>query len=119
VGTIGRIKVAPVLTIASGQSASNALPSSAIEDLVAALLYAPATLDALTFTLEVNANPNATTSDSGWITLCDATGTAIAPPAASKAQLYSELPHAGAIRIKASGNVAADRMWKLTGVETT
>jgi hypothetical protein len=118
-GTIGRIKVAPSMTIASGGTTSNALPSSVLEDLVAAMLYGPAAVDgATTYTLEANANPNASSSDSGWIALCDSSGTQLQPPGVNKAQLYSEIPHCGAVRIKASGTVAADRTWKLTGVET-
>lgn len=117
-GTQGRLKQCVSLEILSGAAVSNAIPSSCIEDMVAALVYGPATLDALTFTFQVNPDPRATNATAGWIPLCDSTGTPIGPPAAAKAQLYSELPHAGAIRISASGNVAANRLWQITGIET-
>jgi len=118
-GTQGRLKVAPSLVIANGQQNSNALPAPCLEDFVGTLVYGPAALDGgLTYVFQVNPDPRATTNSNGWVGLCDASGAAIGPPGASKAQFYSELPHAGALRIRASGNVGAERVWHLTGIET-
>lgn len=67
-------------------------------------IQSPSALDALTFTIEVSQD------GSVWATLSD--GASDLPvPAASKAIQYTEiLPHKF-FRIKASGNVAADRIF--------
>lgn len=118
-GTQGRFKKTQALVIPNGADVSNALPSACIEDLTAALLYGPASTEGgKTFALQCNPNPEATNSTTGWVALCDGTGAGLTPPAALKAQLYSEIPHCGALRIKASGNLGSDHTWQLTGIET-
>lgn len=98
------------LTIPSGQSASNALP---LEDegarrALTALILAPATLDALTFTVEVSEKPGGT-----FRTL--RSGGADVTLSAGKAEPITILT-AGELRIKASGPVAADRSFDLIAV---
>jgi hypothetical protein len=96
------------VTIASGTNASRAVFSAyEYSDAVAISIQAPGTLDALTFTLE--GSQDGTT----WATLND--GTADLPvPAAGKIIQYTELLSVNYWRIKASGNTAADRTFKVT-----
>lgn len=109
----------PPLTIPSGGSESNALPAPTYVNCVALLLYGPAAVDgATTYRLQVHPNPAATNASSGWCDLQDAGNTNIECPGVNDARLYSELVMAGAIRVKASGNVGANRTWNVTGVRT-
>lgn len=118
-GTVGTLKRAPALVIAAGQQNSNVLPANVLEDLVAVMLYGPATLDALTFALQVNPDPLATNASSGWVALCDSAGNGLTAPAALKAQLYNEIPHAGALRVRASSATTNPATWAVSGVTTT
>lgn len=101
----------PSLTIPNGAAVSNILNANkSYADAESIDLYAPAALDALTFTIEVNANPDAVAASTGWVTLQIGDPAAdAAPPAAGKGRTYYELATAFAFRLKSSGNVAADR----------
>ena len=102
------------LTIPNGQANSNVLKArEAHEDAEELMLYAPAVLDALTFTIEVTDDPDAVTPV--WRTFQSGeTPADVSPPAATKARSYENLTSAAGIRIHASGNVAADRIWEVT-----
>ena len=73
-------------------------------DATAIVIQSPATLDALTFTIE--------TSNDGtnFATMSDGTNN-IPVPAAGKAIQYTDMLGSKYFRIKASGNVAADRIF--------
>jgi hypothetical protein len=96
------------VTIPNGTNASRAVFSAyEYSDAVAISIQAPAALDAQTFTLEGSQD------GSTWATLSD--GTADIPvPAAGKIIQYTELLSVNYWRIKSSGNVAADRTFKVT-----
>ncbi len=98
------------LTIANGTSTSNsmALEAEGARRALTALILAPAVLDALTFTVEVSEKPGGTfrTLRSG--------GTDVTL-AAGKADVVTILT-AGELRIKASGNVAANRAFDVIAV---
>lgn len=98
---------APPLTIPSGASVSNALDFASYSDAASIILYAPATLDALTFTIEGSRDGIT------FMTLYDGAAD-IAPPPAGKCRQYIEMIGLNFFRIKASGNVAADRTWSVT-----
>jgi hypothetical protein len=117
-GTHGSFHQIPALTIPSGASVSNVIPSPTFVDCPGILLYGPPALDALTYRIQVHPDPRATNSTLHWRNLADLAGTDFSPPAALKAQMYTDLASAGAIRIQASGNVTADRTWSVTGVMT-
>jgi hypothetical protein len=91
------------VVIASGASATRAI-SGAYEysDAVAIVIQSPATLDALTFTLEVS------NDGSTWATLSDGI-TDLTMPGAGKSKQFTEMLGSRFFRIKSSGNVAADR----------
>jgi hypothetical protein len=105
----------PSLVIANGTSTSNAIPASgAGQDNYLITLFAPASLggDAgLTYNIEVTDDPVASGSAT-WSVLQDITTTDMTAPLAGKAKVYTELAAVGAFRIKASGNVTADRTWR-------
>jgi len=102
------------LTILSGQVNSNVLKANeAYEDALFLVLYAPAALDAFTFTIEVTHNPDAAAPV--FVTLQQGTTPADAvAPAAAKARAYGELPGCAGFRIHSSAAVAADRIWQVT-----
>ena len=102
------------LTIPINTDVSNIIKAREVYDDAASIsLLAPATLDGVTFTLQVTDDFDATTS-STWRTLqVNDPPTDINPPAAGKARTYYDLPTYAAFRIKASGNVAAARTWAL------
>lgn len=116
--TSGVFRHAGALTIPSGTTLSNILAGASLGSFVSLLLSAPPTLDALTYTIEVHPLKTATAASSGWCTLVDSAGTPIAPPAAATARRYDDLPLAGSLRIRASGNVSAAKAFQLTGVVT-
>jgi hypothetical protein len=94
------------ITIANGAAVSRSVRSLyEYMDATAITLQAPSSLDALTFTIETS------TDDSTWTTLSDGTAD-IGPPAAGKSRQYTEMIGSAYFRIKASGNVAADRTFK-------
>ena len=100
------------ITIASGQNASGwSTAKIHHHDAAALVIYSPAVLDALTFTFEVVG-----TEDGVGLTrtLVDASGTDMSIPGAGKARWYAELASVGSWRIKASGNVAANRVFDVT-----
>lgn len=104
----------PDLTIPNGAAVSNIFNSPENQDDAECVtVYSPAALDALTFSFEVNANAQAVAASPGWVTLQvgDPAADAVPPPA-GKARTYYELASAMAYRMKASGNVAADRIFK-------
>ena len=91
------------VVIPSGSNVTRSI-SGAYEysDAVALVIQAPATLDALTFTIEVS------NDGTNFATLFD--GVANIPvPKAGQAIQYTEMLGSRFWRIKASGNVAADR----------
>lgn len=107
VGTIGEVY------IPSGSNATRAIVSDIeCSDATAITIQSPTTLDALTFTIEVS--QDGTT----WATANDGTGD-LPVPAASKAIQYVEMLSVRYWRIKASGNVAADRTFAVTKQWTT
>jgi hypothetical protein len=91
------------IVIPSGSSVTRSI-SGAYEysDAVAITIQSPATLDALTFTIEIS------NDGTNFATMSDGTNN-IPVPAAGKAIQYTDMLGARAWRIKASGNVAADR----------
>lgn len=91
------------VVIASGASATRSI-SGAYEysDATAIVIQSPATLDALSFTIEIS-NDGTT-----WATLTDGTNP-LPMPGAGQAMQYTDMLGARAFRIKASSNVAADR----------
>ena len=100
----------PNLTIPNGAADSNVLNMlKAGFDAEALTVCAPGTLDALTYTWLVSVDGGAT-----YCTLTDLTGTAIIVPAATKAIVYNGV-FTGITNLKlhASGNVAADRVFQL------
>lgn len=106
----------PDLVIPLGTAVSNVLNSNkCYDDAESIVLYAVNVTDgALTYTIEVNPDPNATNASPNWATLQvgdeQAVGSAV-PPLATFARLFYELAAVMAFRIKASGNVTADRTW--------
>lgn len=99
------------ITILNGAANSNVLKAREVyEDALFIILYAPAALDAFTFTIEVTADPEAAAPV--FVTLQQGTTPAdAAPPLAGKARAYGEIPAAMGFRIHSSSNVAADRVW--------
>lgn len=118
-GTIGSVNQLPSLVIPSGQTSSNVLGASVTGDAIALLVYSPSTLDATTFVFQVNPARAATSASSGWCTLRDSSGTAIAAAVVDSARLVAELVHAGAVRILAGAATAASRTFAVTGVKTS
>jgi hypothetical protein len=109
----------PDITIPNGAAVSNIVRSSTYDDAVALGITAPAALDAHTYVIEVNDDPDATAADPEWVVL-QAGGADVGPPAAAKGRTYQEMCFFGAFRIKdQTGNVAADRTWKCAKQWTT
>lgn len=105
------------LTIPNGTAVSRwVLAERECGDAELITIYAPGTLDALTYTIEVSYDQdngaNTTYSPTNVTTLNDGAGD-VAPPAATKACSYPGFA-VKAWRIKASGNVTADRVFGLT-----
>ena len=96
----------PALVIPNGASVSNVLDRTVFGDATAFSLFAPGTLDATTFVIEIS--PDGT----NWFGWEDSSGTAIACPGASKARVYSSAIFKS-MRIKAGANVAADRSFSV------
>jgi hypothetical protein len=103
----------PSLTILNGQSNSNILRAKEIDDASIIILYAPAALDAFTFTIEVSDDPDAISPVWNTLQLGDTPADATAPPA-TKARAYYEIVGAGGFRVHSSSAVAADRIWRVT-----
>ena len=96
------------VVIASGATTSRAVFSDyEYSDARYITIQSPATLDALTFTIEVS--QDATT----WATLATLSAD-LAVPAAGKAIQYIEMLSSKYFRIKASGAVAANRTFKVS-----
>lgn len=96
------------VSIASGQSATRAIFGPyEYSDATVIMIQSPATLDALTFTIEVS--QDGTT----WATLTDGT-TNLPVPAAGKAAQYTDFLASKYFRIKASANVAAERVFRVS-----
>jgi hypothetical protein len=91
------------VVIPSGSNVTRSI-SGAYEysDAVAIVIQAPATLDALTFTIEVS------NDGTNFATLTDGTNP-LPMPGAGQAIQYTDILGSRAFRIKASSNVAADR----------
>jgi hypothetical protein len=101
-------------TIPSGQSASNAVPAEAgFSSARAFTLFAPAALDATTFTIQVT--DNMTVPAPVWRNWHDGTGNIVAP-LANLARTY-QWPVAAGMRILAGTNVAANRTWTVVFAE--
>lgn len=95
--------------IPSGQNASRAIVGyQEYSDAAQINIQSPATLDALTFTIEVSNDYNANTNTGTWAALNNG-DIDIALPAAGKARPYTDILGYRAFRLKASGNVAANR----------
>lgn len=103
-------------TIPSGTNVSNTIDANMFHDAASIGILSPATLDALTFTIEVNEKDDGSGT---WRTLVDAAGTNIGPPAAGKARQYLELISFASWRIKASGNVSDNRVFDVVKQWTT
>lgn len=91
------------VVIPSGSNVTRTI-SGAYEysDATAITIQSPATLDALTFTIEIsNDGTNFATLNTGTVDLT--------VPAAGKAIQYTDMLGARFFRIKASGNVSANR----------
>lgn len=102
----------PNVVIPNGAAVSNIVKCIGFNDADGIMLYGLLTTDgALTYTIEVSPEAEATAA-SAWMTLQigDPAGDA-APPLQGKARFYSEIAAAMSFRIKASGNVTADRTW--------
>lgn len=106
----------PDVTIPNGTAVSNVIKAREVySDAVGIMLYGPASLEADTFKIEVSPDPDAGTPV--WNDLQDDSATNVAPPGADKARAYYILALAGGFRITdASGNVGADRTWKMTKI---
>lgn len=99
------------LTIANGGTTSNVLKAREVyQDADTITLYAPAALDAATFTIEGTDDPDAAVPV--WTTLYDGGSDVTAPPA-GKHSVYP-CPTFQGFRIKSSIAVAADRVWRVT-----
>lgn len=101
-------------TIPNGSAVSNIIDSAknytGLNQII--LIQAPAALDALTFTIQVS-NDGIT-----FTTLTSDGTTALTLPGAGKAKpYYFELAAAKYWRIASSGNVAADRVFLVSGNE--
>jgi len=91
------------VVIASGTNATRAIFGTyEYSDATAITIQSPATLDGLTFTIEIS------NDSSTWATLSDGLND-IPVPIAGKAAQYTDMLGSKYFRIKASGNVAADR----------
>jgi hypothetical protein len=108
------VVVCPNVTIPNGTSVSNEVKAREVfQDADAIALFAPAALDAHTYVIEVCPDIDATSPT--WSVLNDAVSD-VGPPAAGKAVVYPA-PAISAFRIKdQTGNVAADRTWKMTKI---
>lgn len=96
------------VTIASGDTISRVVDGKyEYADATAINIQSPATLDAVTFTIEVSYDGTT------FATLNDGTSD-IAPPAAGKSRQYIEMLGTKSFRLKASSAVSADRTFKLT-----
>jgi|SRR6185312_519937 len=106
----------PDVKIPSGTAVSNVIESEKIyDDAVAITLQAPGTLDAHTFVLEVDIQSDtAFAANPLWTPVFDFSKAAnITLPAAGLAQVYQN-PSWKRFRIHdTTGNVAADRIWKM------
>lgn len=102
------------VTIANGASTSRAvLAYPEYHDALTLQLDGPAALDVLTFTIQT-ADDDAFTTNVRTVQVNDPP-TDLAPPAATKTRVYFvELSRLRRWRIKSSGNVAADRTWKVS-----
>lgn len=109
------VQMAPV-TILNGAQLSNIVNSPENhDDAESVTLYAPAALDAGTYTLEANPDGQAVAATPGWVTLQigDPAADANSPPA-GKARTYYELASTMAWRIRCSINQTADRTFKVS-----
>ena len=96
------------VTVASGATESRAVYADyEYSDARYLTIYAPATLDAVTWTIEVS------TDGTTWSTLNNGTSD-IAPPAAGKARQYIEMLSSRYFRIKASSATAANRIFRVS-----
>lgn len=99
-------------TILNGQTNGPAcLSGLQYEDMVSILIEAPAVL-AETTTIQINSKSDGT---GVWSTLQDDTPVDIAGPIAGKSRFYPQLVGSPAFRLVASGAVAADRVFTISG----
>lgn len=113
--TVSFVKSFPY-TIASGSTNGPVCNSiQTYEDMVALVLMAPAVIIETT-TIQTNDKPDGTGT---WRTLQDDTPNDIAGPAAGKSRFYPQLVNVSAWRLVASGAVAADRVFTVSGQWTT
>lgn len=98
----------PTFTIPNGTAVSNSIDYElTLQDAEGVTVFAPATLDVLTYTWEVSMDAGVT-----WKTLKDTSNTAIGVPAAASAITYNGIFGGyGLLRIKASGNVTAEKIF--------
>ena len=99
------------LTILADDTASRWCTTEEYGDADVIMLYGPAALDAIAFTIEV---ASTIVSQVAKTLQAGDTPADVAPPGAGKAQAYFDLPTAGSFRIKAASAVAADRTWQAT-----
>lgn len=96
------------VVIASGQSATRAIFGPyEYSDATTIMIQSPAALDALSFTIEVSQD------GTNWATLTDGFSN-LPVPGAGKAAQYTDMLASKYFRIKASGNVAADRTFRVS-----
>lgn len=107
---VGNIR-GPSITIANGQTLSNTIRcDQAFSWAKVFTLFAPATLDATTFKIEVTDDIDA--QSVVWREWNDGTND-ITAPGAGDARTY-EYPNFSAMRIKAGASVAAARTWAMS-----
>ena len=106
------VKACPDIKIPNGAADSNIVRSTQVyDDSFAITLFAPAALDAGTYTIQVAADPD----NPVFVTLNDGTAD-INAPAAGKAQVYVS-PVWRCFKIHSSVNVTADRIFKMNAEE--
>lgn len=105
-GTVSFIASLPDLVVASSGTTSNSMDAKyQTSDANAVVIAAPASLDAVTYTLQVSMD------NTTYYTLSDGTAD-IGPPAAGKARQYTELLGWPYFRIAQSGAAASSRTFK-------
>lgn len=111
----------PDWVIPNGQTTSQVFNSPGVYgDAIALALYAVDGAYAETYTIEGNEDSQANNGSTGWLTIQGGSPAAdLTPPPAGKMRVYQDIVFAGALRLKASGAVAAIRTWRVNKVWTT
>lgn len=100
------------LTIPNSGTDSNVISAKEVYgDAARVLLKANGTLASGTYTVEVTADPDASSVD--WSTLTDDSDTNIAPPAQDKSKAINDVLGAAGFRIHASSGVSGAKVWDI------